>query len=157
MTKHFLAATVVLASCAPLRAQDSASVARQLDVQYGRFSQAYITLDAETVASIYAEDAFYMSPGSDIQRGRATIRRQFAEFFDAVRTRGDSVTIAFAIVDRRVAQGLAADVGYCTLSTKAPSGQSRSSRGKFAVIWVPAADGRWRIRTDSYSDVTRVP
>lgn len=148
-----LAALVLLA--APLSAQDSASVAKQLDAHYARFSQAYVALDPDAVANLYTEDAFYLSPGSDIRRGRAAVRQEFASFFASVRSRGDSLRIVFTIVDRKISGGLAAEVGYFDLTSRPNVGEPRTSRGKFVVIWVRGIDGVWRFRTDTYSDVSR--
>lgn len=139
----------------PAFAQDSASVARQLDAHYATFSKAYVDLDPDAVANLYTEDALYLSPGADIKRGRAAVRDEFARFFGGVRSRGDSMQIVFTIVDRRIAGGLAAEVGYFDLTTRPRGGQPRTGRGKFVVIWVRGADGVWRFRTDTYNDVGR--
>jgi len=150
----FRIAIALLAIATPVTAQDSASVGKQFEAQYARFSQAYVTLDPDAVANLYTDDAYYMSPGVDIKRGRATIRSDFAGFFDSVRSRGDSVRIAFTILDRRISGALATDIGYYDLTGKARSGESRTDRGKFVVIWVRGTDGAWRIRTDAYSSIT---
>lgn len=154
MTSHRVVFAALIGFTAPLSAQDSAAVARLLDAQYARFSQAYVALDPDAVANLYSEDAHYLSPGADIKRGRAAIRDEFKRFFDSVRSRGDSIRIVFTIVDRKISGGLAAEVGYFDLTGKTSSGESRTSRGKFVVIWVRGGDGVWRFRTDTYSDVT---
>ena len=153
MTRH-LAFAALLALAPPLSAQDSAAVAKLLDAQYARFSQAYVALDPDVVANLYTEDAYYMSPGADIKRGRAAVREEFKRFFDSVRSRGDSIRIVFTIVDRKISGGMAAEVGYFDLTSKPSGGESRTSRGKFVAIWARGADGAWRFRTDTYSDVT---
>lgn len=154
MTSYRMIFAALITLAAPLSAQDSAAVAKLFDAQYARFSQAYVALNPDAVASLYTDDAYYMSPGMDIKRGRVTIRSDFAGFFDSVRSRGDSVRIAFTILDRRISGALATDIGYYDLTGKARSGESRTDRGKFVVIWVRGTDGVWRIRTDAYSSIT---
>jgi uncharacterized protein (TIGR02246 family) len=153
MTTRYITLAALIAFASPLPAQDSASVAKLLDAQYARFSQAYVTLDPDAVANLYTEDALYLSPGADIKRGRPAVREEFKRFFDSVRSRGDSIRIVFTIVDRKISGGLAGEVGYFDLTTKS-GGTARTGRGKFVVIWVRGSDGNWRFRTDTYNDIT---
>jgi ketosteroid isomerase-like protein len=143
------------AGAAAQRPADAAGrrASRTMDSLYAVFTRAYETLTPGLVSNLYAEDAFYLSPGDTIQRGRAYIHGSFARFFDSVRARGDSISIAFEIVDRRVSGGLGTDVGYYNLRSWPKGEAPRTSRGKFVVIWQRRADGTWRIQADGYSGV----
>ena len=126
---------------------------KAMDAQYDRFSEAYRQLDPAIVGGLYAEDAFYLQPGSEIIRGRKAIHENFAGFFSGVAQRKDSVRIAFEIVDRAVSGDLGYDIGYYTLSSRTAAGESQSNRGKFTVIWKKGSDGIWQIHIDGYSGV----
>src|SRR5262245_63991436 len=91
---------------------------KAMDAQYEVFSEAYRRLDPGMVSRLYAEDALYLQPGSEIMRGRRAIHENFASFFTNVAQRKDSVRISFEIVDRAVSGDLGYDIGYYTLSSK---------------------------------------
>jgi len=125
-----------------------------LDALYDRFRTAYGTLDLETMADLYAEDALYLPPGGGIRQGREAVRESFATFFGWAKENGMAVTIDFEIVDRTVREDLAVDVGYYTLTTTPPAGSTERpgrSVGKFVTVAAPDAEGRWRFRIDAYN------
>ncbi|HKX84139.1 MAG TPA: hypothetical protein VJL58_07965, partial [Pyrinomonadaceae bacterium] len=78
-----------------------------IDKIYSRFSEAYRTLNSEMVTNLYTENALYLSPGSDIQRGRTTILGNFDGFFRSVKQSGGKISIAFRILERRVSGDMA--------------------------------------------------
>ena len=79
----------LLAVHSPVMAQ----VPADWDKVYARFSEGYKKLDASMVSTLYAEDAFYLPPGSEVLRGRAAIHGTFDSFFKSVAQRGDSIRI----------------------------------------------------------------
>ena len=153
-----LAAVLLMLPLAVVSAQvkspaTGGAAGKAMDAQYDRFSEAYRKLDPAMVGGLYTEDAFYLQPGSEIMRGRKAIHENFAGFFSGVAQRKDSVRISFEIVDRAVSGDLGYDIGYYTLSSRTAAGESRSSRGKFTVIWKKGSDGVWMIHSDGYSGV----
>jgi len=125
--------------------------ALQVDQPYERFSTAYATLDADRVAEMYTADALMLPPGSEILRGRAAIRKQYADGFESDRERRHTRRITFELIDRVEAGDLRSDYGYYTITGKSPDGKEHRWRGKFSKVWRREADGVWRIKSDSYS------
>lgn len=124
-----------------------------LDAIYATFSKGYETLDPAAVANLYAEDAVYLPPGSDVLRGRKAILENFTGFFDSVRQSGSTLRIRFEILDRQVSGDLVSDVGYFILSRSTKDGRDSTDRGKFVVVGKKQKDGTWRIHVDGYSGV----
>ena len=115
---------------------------------YAAFSAAYRAGDAEAVVALYADDAFYLAPGGEIERGDVGRHFGFLSSFEP----GAGPIIEFEIVDREVSGDLAYDIGYFTFR-RADTPLESAGRGKFIVIWKRSEDGAWRIHADGYSDV----
>ena len=146
-TVAVLAATVVAAGRGQSQeAQGEAE--RALEEAYAAFSAAYRAGDPEAVAALYADDAFYLAPGSEIERG--DIVRHFG--FLSSSEPGAGPIIEFEIVDRDISGGLAYDIGYFTFRREGDPADN-AGRGKFIVIWKRSDDGVWRIHADGYSEV----
>ncbi len=124
----------------------------KIDDVYRRFSDAYRKLDADAVTNLYTDDALYLAPDSDIERGREKIRANFSGFFNSVKTSGGSLAISFQILERRVSGDLAYDVGIYTLAQKR-GGEARSSQGKFVVVARQMKSGEWRFQVDAYNNL----
>lgn len=127
----------------------------KIDDVYRRFSEAYRKLDPEAVTNLYTDDALYLSPGSEVTRGREKIRPGFESFFRSVKDGGGSLSIAFRILERRVSGDLAYDVGIYTLTQKNKIGEQRASSGKFLVVAVRAPTGEWRFQVDIYNELPK--
>ncbi|MBA2736263.1 MAG: serine hydrolase, partial [Pyrinomonadaceae bacterium] len=125
----------------------------KIDDVYRRFSGAYRKLDSEAVTNLYTDDAFAISPGNDIERGREKILANFSGFFNSVKTSGGSLTISFQILERRVSGDLAYDVGIFTLTRKSAKGEERIGRGKFVVVVRRMKNDEWRFQVDAYNDL----
>ncbi len=142
-----VAATTIAGSQA--LAQDPPGEAeRAFEEVYAAFSAAYRAGNPEGVAALYAEDAFYLAPGGEIERG--DVVRHFG-FLSSVEP-GAGPVIDFEIVDRGISGDLAYDIGYFTFRRDGDPAES-AGRGKFIVIWKRGEDGVWRIHADGYSDV----
>lgn len=139
MAATALAGSRVLAQEAPGDAE------RAFEAAYAAFSNAYRVGDPAAVAALYAEDAFYLAPGGEIDRGNVARHFQFLSSFEP----GAGPVIDFEIVDREVSGDLAYDIGYFTFRREGDA----AGRGKFIVIWKRGEDGAWRIHADGYSDV----
>lgn len=124
-----------------------------LDSTYRQFVEGYKKLDAAQVAGLYAEDAIYLSPGNEIQRGRDTIQQVFSDFFRATRENNGNLEISFRITDRVISDTLAYDVGVYKLAHLTSGKETRSSKGKFVVIARSNKEGLWKIRVHSFSDI----
>ena len=128
-----------------------------LDAIYRRFAEGYKKLDPAMVANLYAETAAYLSPGREIEIGRAKVLATFTEFFDSVRQKNGRLEISFRIAQRQAEQDLAYDVGVYTLTSFSDKGESRTSKGKFMVVGKREKDGVWRFQVDGYNDMPKPP
>lgn len=125
-----------------------------IDAIYKKFSEAYRLLDPAMVANLYTEDALYLAPGGNIERGRDYILKNFTEFFGSIKDGGGRLEISFEIVERRVTSDQAYDVGIYTLKSFNSKGETRSSsKGKFITVARQMKDGAWRFQVDGYSDI----
>jgi uncharacterized protein (TIGR02246 family) len=127
----------------------------KIDDVYRRFSEAYKKFDPEAVTNLYTDDAFYLSPGSDVKRGRENVRAVFSGYFNSVKNAGGSLAISFQILDRSVSGDLAYDVGIYTVTEKSADGKPRAGRGKFVVVAKRMKNDDWRFHIDSYSDLPK--
>ncbi len=122
-----------------------------VDDVYRQFSESYRTLNVDTVANLYTENAAYLVPDDDVMTGREPIRASFNRFFDSVKEGGRTMTISFEIVQRRVEKNIGYDVGIYTLRTFKDGKEIGSGQGKFVVVAVKEKDGKWRFQVDGYS------
>jgi uncharacterized protein (TIGR02246 family) len=126
-----------------------------VDAIYRGFNEGYRKLDAAQVASLYTEEALYLPPGADIRRGRKLIEESFTSFFRSVQDNGARLEITFQIIERRVSNDLAYDVGIYTLTQSKDGSPPRSGRGKFVTVARRDRDGTWRFQVDTYNDLGR--
>lgn len=121
-----------------------------LDETYRAFVAGYAALDPVLVAGLYAEDALYVSAGAPARIGREAILAGFRGFFDAVRRDGATLRLRFRIVERRVGDGAAWDLGYYHLSRVTGDSVGAASVGRFVTGIVRQPDGRWRFISDTF-------
>jgi uncharacterized protein (TIGR02246 family) len=163
--KLLIALVTILISTVAFTAQQNASASELtldagvkahegIDAIYAKFSRAYRELDSQMVIDLYTENAVYMTPDSAIDRGRAHIARTFESFFTSIKQRGGKMSISFQIVERRVSNDMAYDVGIFNLAVSGPDGKPRISKGKFVVIAVKQGKD-WKFQLDSYSDLPK--
>ncbi len=124
-----------------------------IDAIYQRFNEGYRALDPAMVAGQYTDDALYLAPGGDVQRGRETILGGFRTFFDVLKRDGASAEITFQILERRISGDVAYDVGIYTLTTTKAGTEPRPGRGKFVTVAHRMKDGTWRFHVDAYNDL----
>jgi uncharacterized protein (TIGR02246 family) len=111
--------------------------------------RGYATGDVESVASLFAEDAWQMPPNSPPLVGRNAIR----EFWgSAVRWGKWNFTLEVQSVD--VSEPIAVERGKYVLRFTAGSGappgmKSFEDRGNYLVHWRHEPDGDWRIVADA--------
>jgi ketosteroid isomerase-like protein len=146
-TLAVVAATAAAGSRA-LAQEGPAEAERAFEEAYAAFSAAYRAGDAGAVTELYADDAFYLAPGNEIERGDIGRHFGFLSSFEP----GAGPVIEFEIVDRDISGDLAYDIGYFSFR-RADAPAESAGRGKFIVIWKRGDDGVWRIHADGYSDV----
>jgi uncharacterized protein (TIGR02246 family) len=160
-----LSSLVLLLLALPLAAQAPPTVtygpeARPhagMDAIYAAFHRGYDTLDPDTVANFYTEDALYLPSRGDILRGRGAIREFFASVFEPARKDSSRLRLTFEIVLRRVSGDLATDVGYYRLARIKDGIEGSPSRGKFTTVGVRDKDGVWRFQVDGDTPAPQPP
>lgn len=125
-----------------------------IDAAYGRYADAYETGDDGIVADLYAPDALYLPPEGEMLRGRTAVRTTFANFFQEAARQGVEPRISFRSLERRGSEAVAYDVGYYVLEFRSEDRTFATSRGKYATVWRPGDDGRWRIQVDAFNPAT---
>lgn len=121
-----------------------------VDQIYREFKAGYAVLDVERVASLYGEEALYVSSRSAPLIGRAAIAGSFKEFFDAVGGAGATLQIRFRIVERRVTDDAVWDLGYYHLARVTAGQVGNPSVGRFVTGVRREADGHWRFVVDTF-------
>ncbi|MDZ7680595.1 MAG: nuclear transport factor 2 family protein [Fodinibius sp.] len=103
-------------SCMPEKdsSEDRATASLQIDELYQQFAAAYDSLDTDKVATLYAQDGYYLvsNPQRSILEGRPAIRKAFAGFIEGAAKNNRSLDISSRIISRHIAGSLAFDVGY---------------------------------------------
>ena len=138
---------------APLVLEKGVESHARIDAIYAKFSESYKTLNPELVASLYTKDAAYLSPGSEITKGRDAILANFTRSFERSKKEGRNLTISFNIIQRKVEKNLGYDVGVYTLNYYKDGKMLSEHKGKFVVVAVKGKDGKWRFQVDGYSNI----
>jgi uncharacterized protein (TIGR02246 family) len=151
----------LLTTGASASAQPSAkarsSTADALDAVYAQFTAGYKHADAKAVADLYADNAYYLTPGGNIETGRSFILSEFQRYLGRYQA-GAGPNIAFKIVDRQIGDDLAHDIGYIMMNDgRTPLAENESPGAKFAVLWKRDAGGSWKIYSDVYNDTPQRP
>lgn len=139
--------------------QDVAEASRELDRVYAAFTEAYAEASVEKLMrDVYAPDALYLPPDTEILEGQTAFRGQFQRFLEPIAAAGrEGPRITFQIVDRDISGDLAYDIGYYTLRPAEMPADAPGNRGKFIVIWKRDDQGRWRIHADGFSGAPAEP
>lgn len=149
-----LALLLTVAPAATAQTTTKASTDRAFEAVYAKFSEAYRKSDPKMVADLYTKDAFYLQPGSMIERGYDYVFNTFS-FLNQYKARPNGgPAIGFRILDRNVSNDIAWDIGYYVMNDNGKAITSEDQPdGKFIVLWKKGADGQWRIFADGYSEV----
>jgi ketosteroid isomerase-like protein len=154
MHRHALILALMVTVGGPAFAQSTKSAHDQaFDAIYAKFTEGYKLANPQMVADLYTRDAFYLSPGSKIERGHDYVLNQFS-FLNSFKSRPHGPAIGFRIVDRQVSGDLGWDIGYYLMNNEGkPITAEDQPNGKFIVLWKRGPDGQWKIFADGYSDV----
>jgi uncharacterized protein (TIGR02246 family) len=108
------------------------------------FSAAYERNDTAAIAELYTEDALVLPPGREI-RGRAAAAKYFQWG-----PRYRQVAHAMDSAELTLRGDIAIDVGTWTSTGQRGDEVPSTASGKYLVVWVREADGRWRMRYDMW-------
>ena len=119
---------------------------------YRHFSAAYATKDVSVIESIYEQSAIYLSPGDSIGFGQQSFIPGFASMFHNAEVDSIDLAIEFQIVDRKLIEDRAVDVGYYRLTRTKDGQEPRFSVGKFITVLRKQTEGDWKFTHDGYSN-----
>ncbi|GAO01199.1 SgcJ/EcaC family oxidoreductase [Anaeromyxobacter sp. PSR-1] len=126
--------------------RDPAAVRAAIGENLARFSGAMKRADAAAIASLFTEDAVYMSSAKEgFVTGRPAIQALFAARFQAARFL--EVTIATASV--QVEGDAAYELGTNRLTVQTGDAPPVTRTGRYLTIWKLQPDGAWRIHRDA--------
>ena len=151
-----LVAVTAAASAQPV-SKSSSDASAAFDAVYAQFTDGYKRADAKAVADLYASNAFYLTPGGNIENGHSFILGEFQRYLGRFKP-GAGPNIAFRIVDRQVSGDLAHDIGYIMMNNgQTPLAADEAPGAKFAVLWKRDASGAWKIFADTYNETPPQP
>jgi ketosteroid isomerase-like protein len=108
------------------------------------FSDAFVRNDSEAIKRLYTENATLLPPGRDV-RGRDAVGKYF-QWGPRYRQVAHSMTPAELMVRGDVVVDIGTWVSTGQRGDEPPS----TAAGRYLVVWVREADGRWRIQYDMW-------
>jgi uncharacterized protein (TIGR02246 family) len=103
--------------------------------------------DADTIASLYVEDATLLPPGAPPVKGRQNIRDFWKAFLDAGAT---EPVLRSASIEG--AGDLAYEIGEYQVTMPNPQGGGTATQhGKYLVVWKRQSDGSLKMAADMFS------
>ena len=146
MFRTFLLGLVGLIASTTAGAADE----ERMNAVYERFIAAYAALDVDLLMTAYDDDAVYLRSSEAAPAiGEPEIRASYNAFFGHVRNDGERMRISFRIIDRKMTDELASDVGYYRLERIAADGTEIGAfYGRFLTVLAPQSDGEWAFAND---------
>lgn len=155
MRNALLLLCLALSACAAMPAQDPKEVRSIIERHNSEAVRWYASGDADSLASLFAEEAWQMPPNSPPLIGRDAIRQfwrqavTFGKWQFSLQTQDVSVSGPIAIERGKYVLKFVAGPG-------APPGlASFEDRGNYLVHWRRESDGEWRAVGDA--PVSEVP
>lgn len=126
--------------------RDPAAVRAAIEENLARFSAAMKRGDSAAIASIFTEDAVYLSSAKEgFVTGRPAIRSLFAARFEAARFLEVTITTASVQVEGDAAY----ELGTNRLTVQAGDAAPVTRTGRYLTVWKLQPDGAWRIHRDA--------
>ena len=118
----------------------------KVDENIGQFVEVFNAGDASALATLYAEDARLMPPGSPVVEGRAAIE----EFWGGVFGIGE-VSLTLDTSEAHNNGTLGYSVGRYTFSIQPAEGEPIADEGKYTIVWKRGPTGRWELAVDIWN------
>ena len=150
-----LLVVAVLCACQTEARTDPAAVRGVIDSLNTKLEGWYAAGQIDSVAAVFAEDAWQMPPNHAPLIGRDSVRS-----FWGNAVRGGRFEFDLQTAEVIAADSLAVERGRYMLKFTAGSGAPMPSfedRGNYVVVWRRERDGRWRIMWDAPVSVLPPP
>jgi uncharacterized protein (TIGR02246 family) len=125
---------------ATLDKQEGERLAREWEAAFKRGDMA-------TLASLYAEEAKLMPPGSEMLRGRQAIE----QFWRAAQEQIGIKEIRLDVQEVEAGVDYGYEVGRATLRIEPQNGQAMTDTMKYLVAWKRETDGAWQLAADIWN------
>lgn len=145
-------AALALAACASVPKVNMASEEAAVRAQDQRLMTAVNSNDGNTVAAIYAPDAYMMVPNAPLASGNAAVRDMWTGM---MKMPGFHLSFAPTRVDVSKAGDMAMDVGTYHFMADMPSGHVDDT-GKYTTVY-KKIDGQWRLASDIFNSDMPLP
>lgn len=116
-----------------------------IDGLHGRYLEMLKQGDAAGLSELFCEDAFVLSTGSPMLRGRAHILRDRTVLFE----KANILSGAIRTTHLEVSGFLAYEVGRFSYTIKIGTNPPRIVEGKYVTVWKQGTDGQWRYQVDA--------
>lgn len=140
-------AAALLAGCGSGPQKETSAAAEQaILAQEEDWNAAYAKRDAQALAAFFAEDAAMAAPGSQLVRGKDSVRQATAAM-----AQDPNLKLSFRANRVQVARSgdLAYSRGqYMLTMTNPETKQPESSRGYYLTVWQKQPDGEWKAVED---------
>jgi uncharacterized protein (TIGR02246 family) len=119
--------------------EPAGSVTTELERGRSAFTTALRSRNANEAAAAYAADATLVAPAGELLRGRPAIERFWRTGMD-IGIDG----VEFVVLEIRVRDDIAIEVGEYALHAAGENGRSSVNRGRYLVVHRADPEGQWR-------------
>jgi uncharacterized protein (TIGR02246 family) len=143
---------VLLVSCAP-PAPDVAEIRKTLEAMTAKAEEDMTAGTMDTSLADYTDDAVSMPNNGPMLKGKPAIR----QYYEAMMSMGMKFTqVDFVTSDVQVGGTYAYQLGTYTMTIDM-GGMMINDRGKFLTVYERGADGRWRVKVETWNTDTMPP
>ena len=143
MEQHMRKLALVMILLAGLSAPAFAQKA-EIEAANAKWVEFFNKGDFAGIASLYADDAVALPPGSPMVKGKAAIGAMWKGLAEQA---SDPTLTTLEI--KRLGRFAAREIGTFSLKTKGPT--SKELTGKYVVVWEKIR-GRWKLAADIWND-----
>ncbi len=148
LTVLTLVCFVLLVSCQqPKQGPDPAKVRAAIEANNALFAQAVNSGNVDTLATLYAEDAYLMPQNHEMVNGQENIK----EFMSGMLAMANPSNFTLTTEEVMMMGDAACEIGVYSMDINPEGLPQMQDKGKYVVIWQPQADGAWKMQVDIWN------